>query len=238
MDAMRQKKLSVIIPVYNEERTITAVLERVMAAAIPGWEQEIIVVDDGSRDRSKLKAEGLKQGTGPEKIIILSHEKNQGKGAAIRTGIAAAAGDAIIIQDADLEYDPSDWSAMIAEFEKYDGAVIYGSRELSANRRGYPHYVLGVKLLTKLNNVLYGSQLSDIYTCYKLFPRALIQSIPLQSTGFEFEAEVTASLLKKGVPIYEVPIRYSPRSFRDGKKIRWQDGITGIQTLITHRFFS
>ena len=127
---------------------------------------------------------------------------------------------------------------MLAAFEKHQGAVIYGSRELYPERRGYPHYVAGVKVLTAFNNILFGSRLTDIYTCYKLFPRALIQSLPLVSNGFEIEAEITASLLKRDIVIEEVPIRYNPRTFREGKKIRLRDGIIGMRTLLAHRFFS
>lgn len=224
--------LSVVIPAYNEERTIAAVLERVGAVMLPGWEKEIIVVDDGSRDRTAAEIERFS-----DQVRLLRHEENRGKGAAIRTGIAAATGDAVIIQDADLEYHPEDWPSMLDAWQKNTGAVIYGSRELHPERRGYPHYVAGVKVLTMINNALFGSRLTDIYTCYKLFPRALIQSVPLASNGFEIEAEVTARLLRQGVAICEVPIRYTPRTFREGKKIRFRDGIIGIRTLVAHRFF-
>ena len=225
--------LSVIIPAYNEERTIAAVVERVLAVPLPGWEKEIIVVDDGSRDETRAR---VRQFLGA--IRLLAHEENQGKGAAIRTGIAAASGDAVIIQDADMEYDPADWPAMLVAFEEGEGAVIYGSRELRPDRRGYPHYVAGVKMLTAFNNMLFRSRLTDIYTCYKLFPASLIKALPLTSTGFEFEAEVTGALLRRGVQIREVPIRYAPRSFADGKKIRCRDGVIGIRTLFVQRFFS
>lgn len=231
------KKLSVIIPVYNEERTVAEAISRVHAIDLGDWTREIIAVDDGSRDDSRAEIRNAAGKFGIRDLRVISHEKNRGKGAAIRTGIAASTGDAIIIQDADLEYDPADWPLLIAAYEKYGGrAAVYGSRELSPERRGYPHYVAGVRILTMLANALFGARLTDIYTCYKMLPASVIKRMPLQSTGFEFEAEVTARLLKRGVAIYEVPITYRPRGFREGKKIRVRDGITGVTTLLAEKF--
>jgi glycosyltransferase involved in cell wall biosynthesis len=150
---------------------------------------------------------------------------------AIQTGLKAVSGQAVIIQDADLEYSPADWPRLLKELKSDPGAV-YGSRNINPKKRGYFHYVLGVWLLTKLNNLLFGSRLTDTYTCYKLFPVQVIKSIPLTSHGFEIEAEITAKILKKGLTIKEVPINYSPRKFSQGKKIRFWDGLLGLWTII------
>lgn len=229
---MTRRILSIIIPVYNEEATIAEVLGRVAAADTAGWEKEIIAVDDGSADNSNGKIQNAKVRFRIYNCTLLSHPVNCGKGAAIRTGLAAAGGDAVIIQDADLEYDPADWPRMLEEFEKYGGkAAVYGSRELAPERRGYAHYVWGVRILTGIANLLYGARLTDVYTCYKLFPLDVLRRLPLSARGFEFEAEVTARLLRQNTPIVEVPIRYRPRTFSEGKKIRWRDGLIGLWTL-------
>ncbi len=222
--------LSIIVPAYNEENTIAAVAGKLLTVALPGWGKEIIVVDDGSRDKT---AERLAPFAGD--IRFLRHDQNKGKGAAIRTGLAAATGDAVIIQDADLEYDPEDIPALLAAFDRYDGkAAVYGSRELAPERKGYPHYVLGVKVLTALANFCLGSSLTDIYTGYKLFPGSAVKTMVLSSNGFEFEVEVTARLLAQGTRIAEVPIHYHPRTFREGKKIGARDGLRGLTTIFRH----
>ena len=227
------KRLTVIIPVYNEEKTIAQVLARVAALNFLGWQKEIIVVDDGSRDNSKVKTQNAKQQYKIQNLQILEHEKNQGKGAAIKTGLKHATGEAVVIQDADLEYDPAEIQSLLSEF---DGrTAIYGSRNLHPERRGYPHYVLGVWLLTQLINLLYRANLTDAYTGYKLFPLSLLKSLDIESHGFEFEAEVTCKILKSGYNIKEVPIRYFPRKFTEGKKIRFEDGLIGIWTILKNR---
>lgn len=228
------KKISIIVPVYNEEATVAYVIQRLCDADVRGWEKEIIVVDDGSRDASRQRiAESSHAGD----LILIAHEKNQGKGAAIRTGLAAATGDAVLIQDADLEYDPADIAGLIAAFDRHGReTVVYGSRELTPERRGYPHYVLGVKFLTALANFSFGSSLTDIYTGYKLFPTSAIKKMPIASAGFEFEAEVTARLLGAGVAIVEVPICYNPRTFKEGKKIGVRDGLRGMVTILSYRW--
>lgn len=230
------KKLSVIIPVFNEEHTVGELLWRVAAQNIGDWEKEIVVVDDGSEDKSKVKMKKAKIQFKIQNCTILFHERNQGKGAAIRTALVHATGDYVLIQDADLEYDPADWPVLLAAAEENPGAAIYGSRNLHPERRGYRYYVWGVWLLTKFTNLLFGSKLTDVYTGYKLTPISLLRATDLSSRGFEFEAEVTAKLLKGGIPIKEVPIRYNPRTFAEGKKIRFRDGLKGLWIILKYRF--
>lgn len=228
-------KLSIIIPVYNEENTIVQVVQRVLSQSIEPWQKEIIIVNDGSADSTLEKINNFVGVCQPSGVFVFN-PIHQGKGAAIRMGIKKATGDAIIIQDADLEYSPADWPRILEEWDKSGAAVVYGSRELSPERRGYSHFVLGVKFLTFLVNLFFGSELTDIYTGYKLFPTPLVKSLPLQSNGFEVEAEITVKLLKRGVKIKEVPISYNPRKFRQGKKIRWEDGVIGLWTIIKFYF--
>ncbi len=226
------KTLSIIVPVYNEERTVFNVLERLAALEHPGWEKDIIVVDDGSTDGSPREIARAASALHIPSLTMLAHEKNAGKGAAVRTGIAAAKGDYIVIQDADLEYDPSEIAALLREAVEHNAPVVYGSREIAPERRGYPHYVWGVRLLTFAANLLFGARLTDIYTCYKLCHSSVLKPLQLTSRGFEFEAEVTAKLLRAGIPIREIPIRYHPRTFAEGKKIKIKDGFIGLHTLL------
>lgn len=217
-------KLSIIVPVYNEEKTIALVLKKIIEQPTAPWKKEIVVIDDGSTDGTELKI-----GQFENQVKYLKSETNQGKGAALRAGIKIATGDAIIIQDADLEYDPADWPKLLDKFDNQ--SAVYGSRNIKPEKNGYSHYVLGVKLLTLLTNLLYKSKLTDIYTCYKLLPASTIKTIPLKSNGFEIEAEITARLLKGGLIIQEVPISYNPRKFSEGKKIRLKDGASGLWTI-------
>ncbi len=209
-------KLSIIIPVYNEERTIQEALQKVAAENIAPWEKEMIIVDDGSRDNSRsLILAFIKESPDRGHCQVLVHERNRGKGAALRTGIAAATGDAIIVQDADLEYDPADFPRLLAKLEDPTVDAVYGSRNLSPERRGYPHYVLGVAILTAFANLLYRAKLTDTYTCHKLIRAPIVRSLGTESNGFEWEAEITAKLLRHGHRIVEIPIRYFPRTFRE-----------------------
>jgi len=222
-------KLSIIIPVYNEAATIREVLLRVRSSPL---EKEIVIVDDGSTDgtRDLLAAEAI-DGT---KVVL--HPRNQGKGMAIRTGLKHATGDYVLIQDADLEYDPADYELLIRPILRGKATVVYGSRFLGEHRAMLFWHSVGNRLLTLITNVLYDSTLTDMETCYKLFPRALIQSIPLRARRFDFEPEITAKVLKRGHRIYEVPISYAGREPHEGKKISWRDGFPAIAALIRYRF--
>jgi glycosyltransferase involved in cell wall biosynthesis len=218
--------LSIIIPVFNEEKTIAKVIERVLDQDFNGYDKQIIVVDDGSTDKTGKEIEKLET----EKFVFLSHSKNLGKGAAIKTALEHVTGDVVIVQDADMEYNPADINLLIKKLESSID-VVYGSRELHPERRGYPHYVLGVRLLTFLVNLRFKSKLTDVYTCYKLFPAHIIKSLDLKSNGFEIEMELTVKTLKKKYKIKEVAINYTPRKFVEGKKIRFRDAIKGVLTF-------
>ena len=225
-------KLSVIMPVYNELQTIEPILKRVDDV---GLANEIIIVDDGSVDGTREFLSELV----PKfpKVKLFMHEQNQGKGAAVRTGIEHATGDLLLIQDADLEYDPRDYPKLLAPIEEGVADVVYGSRFLGAARRVtmFWHMVAN-KLLTFMTNLLYNSILTDMETGYKLFKREIIQDIPLHSRRFEFEPEITAKLLKRKVRIFEVPITFNPREYAEGKKIGLPDAFEAVWTLIKYRF--
>lgn len=225
-------KLSVIIPVYNERNTIQEILRRVRQVDLGDIEKEIVVVDDGSTDgtRNILAMEE------DSSTKIVFHETNQGKGAALSTGLEVATGDLIIFQDADLEYDPDDYPRMIEPILKGKAKVVYGSR-FTGERRNmlYWHYV-GNRFLVFITNLLYNTTLSDMETCYKLFTRDALEGITIRSRRFDVEPEITAKVLKKKVRIYEVPISYAGREFEEGKKISWKDGIPALWALIKYRF--
>jgi dolichol-phosphate mannosyltransferase len=224
-------KLSIIIPCYNEEKTIEALLEKVCQVPV---EKEIIVVDDGSSDRSPDLIRKFAEG---KKIQVISHTRNYGKGKAFKSGLKAATGEVVIVQDADLEYDPQDFIPILDKFKSDGVNVVYGSRNLNKeNRHSYFRYYLGGVVLTKIANLLFSSKLTDEPTCYKAFRRQIINNLNIGGDGFEWEPEITAKLLRAGHQIVEVPIRYSPRSFREGKKLSWRDGVKAILTLIKYRF--
>jgi len=226
------RKLSIIVPVYNEEKTVTPLLKKVASVRLMGLKKEIIVVNDGSQDGTaaiidKLRIPGMK---------VFHHEKNRGKGAAIRTAIQQTTGDVVLIQDADLEYDPADYAGLLVPILKGEADVVYGCRFMGPHRAFlYLHYV-GNRFLTFVTNLLYNTTLNDMETCYKVFKGDLIRSIPLRSNRFEFEPEVTAKILKRGYKLYEVPISYRGRDFEEGKKITWRDGFSALWTLILYRF--
>src|SRR3990167_2615435 len=202
------KKLSIIIPVYNEKKTIKEIIKRVDRVNIP---KEIIIVDDGSTDGTTKIIKSLKTKKSQLKIII--QPMNMGKGAAIRTGIKRVTGEYILIQDADLEYDPQDYLKLIKPIKAKKAQVVYGSRFTGERRNMFFWHWVANNLLTLITNILYNSTLSDMETCYKIFPTKLIQSLKLKCTGFEFEPEVTAKVLKQGIRIYEVPISYAGREY-------------------------
>lgn len=233
-------KLSIIIPVYNEEKTIDIVLNRVMDLKLLGWEKEVIVVDDGSKDGSQLavKSSQIKN------LKFFSHKKNQGKGAAIKTGIEHATGDFIVIQDADTEYNPEDIKKLVNRIKNNKESVVYGTRlhRLPNVREDRPflffHY-FGNRFLSFVTSVLYGEWLTDMETCYKLFPKKALENIELREKGFSFEPEITAKLLKNGYKVTEVPISTTPRDYNEGKKLQaWKDGPIALWTLLKYRFIN
>ncbi len=228
------RKLSIIIPVFNEEKTIAEIIDKVWRQPLENWKKEIIIVNDGSTDSTEKILQDL---TNKFDFILLKHQKNSGKGAAITTALPRASGDYIIIQDADLEYDPTDWPKMLKELENPEIKAVFGSRKMKPERRGYAHFVLGVRFLTFLTNFLFNGSLTDIYTCYKLISLELMKSLNLTAPGFEIETEITTKILKRGLFIKEVPINYFPRSFKEGKKIKFYDGLTGVWTIVKNRFF-
>jgi glycosyltransferase involved in cell wall biosynthesis len=218
-------ELSVLIPVYNEERT----LERLLDAVEERPEvSELVIVDDGSTDRTPeiLSARDF---TIP--VQVIRHERNRGKGAALRTAILAAKGEVALVQDADLEYDPAEFPLLLAPIERGRAEVVYGSRSFAAHSAYSFWFVIGNKLVTLWTNVLFNTYLSDMETCYKLMPLSVWRSLDLRSDGFDIEPEITAKLLKSGHRIYEVPISYAARGRVEGKKLTWRDGVTALWTL-------
>ncbi|MCB9358474.1 glycosyltransferase family 2 protein [Candidatus Woesearchaeota archaeon] len=228
-------KLSILIPVYNEEKSVKKLIDIVKKVDIGKVQKEIVVVDDGSSDKT---LEVLKKIKG---IKLVGHKKNSGKGMAIRTAIKHATGDIIIIQDADLEYDPNEYKILIEPIIKGKADVVYGSRRLKKSNKkhsGISFYIGGVGL-TVITNILYpNANITDEPTCYKVFKTDILKDIKLRCKKFEFCPEVTAKVLKKGIKIYEVPISYYPRSTAEGKKIKWQDGIEAVWTLVKYRFMN
>lgn len=227
-------KLSVLIPVYNEAETIAEIL-RCVRAVDTGLQLEIIVVDDGSTDGTR---EILHREASADDIRVIYHETNRGKGAAVRTALQHANGDIILVQDADLEYDPREYPDLLKPILEDRSQVVYGSRF-----RGGPHkamffwHMVGNKFLTLVTNILYNTILSDMETCYKVFTREVADKLRLKSPRWGFDPEITAQILKRGYRIYEVPISYTGREFYEGKKISWRDGLVVLWTLFKYRFF-
>ncbi|MEW5961506.1 MAG: glycosyltransferase family 2 protein [Chloroflexota bacterium] len=226
-------KLSVIIPVYNEAATLEEIISRVRAT---GLAHEIIVVDDGSSDPSPQILQRL-QHNGRPPLRLFRHPHNRGKGAAMRTGLDAVTCDLALVQDADLEYDPADYAALLAPFADPGVEVVYGSRNLRRNPKSSFTFYWGGRLLSWVANGLFGAHITDEATGYKIIKTDLLRQLGLETDGFEFCPEVTAKLLQRGVTIHEVPISYHPRSWDEGKKIQWYDGLIAIWTLLKYRFF-
>ncbi len=232
MSSEAEALLSVLMPVYNELATVLEAIERVRAVDM---EKELVIVDDGSTDGTREllreKVDGRLDG-----VRVIYHEKNSGKGAALRTALSHARGRYVIVQDADLEYDPEDYHALLAPLLKGRARVVYGSRFTGEHRDMFFWHWVGNRFLTFLTNLFYNTTLSDMETCYKVFERGLIQEMGIRSDRFNFEPEITARLLKRGVRIYEVPISYCGREFSEGKKITWKDGVVALGCLIKYRF--
>ena len=230
-------KISIIVPIYNEETTILKVLDSLKKIDF-GFDKEIILVDDGSTDNSKkIIQKYLIKNKTTRKFFKLISKKNEGKGSAVRKGINRSTGDIITIQDADLEYNPEDLKKLTKILINENCEVVYGSRFLKNHKPLYKIYFLGNKFLTFLTQILYGTKITDMETCYKMFRKKTINQINLISNGFNIEPEITAKLLKKNIKITELPISYCPRSLKEGKKINWKDGIIAIYTLIYLKFF-
>jgi len=236
------KKLSIIIPAYNEEKTIAEVINRIKKVDLKKQfiEKEIIVVDDGSKDNTSNKVSAIKG------VKLFNQVSNQGKGAAIRRGIKESTGDIVLVQDADLEYDPEDYSSLIQPILDGRAQVVYGSRFLGSKNKGnrilsrkhknaYSLAYMGAQIVTFATNILFGTRITDEPTCYKCFKAEVIKSIRIRGNRFNWEPEVTAKVAKKGIKIYEVPIFYNPRSFEEGKKINWRDGVQAIWTLLKYK---
>jgi len=228
-------KLSVVMPVYNERDTVREIVDRVMGLPV---EKELVMVDDCSTDGTReLLKEHFSNGTGGYgEIKVFFHDVNRGKGAAIRTALKAVTGDFVIIQDADLEYDPGDYMPLLQPVLRGEAGVVYGSRFMGEHAGFSSLHWWGNKMLTVVTNLLYGSHLSDMETCYKLFKADVLKSIDFKANRFNFEPEITAMLLRGGVKILELPIKYRGRKSEDGKKITWRDGFSALCTLIRCRF--
>ena len=224
-------KLSVIIPVYNESKSIEEILRRVQATDLAN---EIVVVDDGSVDGTR---DLLKKLDGKKHVRVIMHDKNQGKGAAVRTGLDAATGDVLLIPDADLEYDPRDYPLLLKPIQEGLADVVYGSRFLGGPRRVamFWHMVANY-MLTFMTNILYNTILTDMETGYKVFRRKVVQDMPLHSKRFDFEPEFTAKVLKRRYRIFEVAITFNPRDYAEGKKIKLKDAFEAVWTLLKYRF--
>ena len=228
----RDPLLSVVMPVYNELATIEEIIPRVLAVPM---RIELIVIDDCSTDGTRGKLQDLQREHG---FTLLLQDHNQGKGAALRRGFAAVTGDIVAIQDADLEYSPEEFPQLADLIVDGRADVVYGSRFLGRHRVFLFTHYLGNRVLTLITNVLYNTMLTDMETCYKVMRREVLQGLNLQSNGFGIEPEITAKIFKRGYRVYEVPISYDGRSYEEGKKISWKDGVVALWVLLKHRFGS
>lgn len=225
--------LSIVVPVYNEARTVAAVIERLLSMDLP-LPREIIIVNDGSTDGTRAVLDALP--SRPDVLRVIHAPRNGGKGSVIRTGFAAAQGTILAIQDADLELDPAQLAVLVAPILEGRTRVVYGSRFLAGTPDAPVHTIVANRFLTGLTNLLYGARITDMETCYKLMETPIAQSLDLQANRFDIEPEITAKLLRAGHHIHEVPVRFEPRSRAQGKKIGWRDGVKAIDVLLRHRF--
>lgn len=226
--------ISIVMPVFNEVSTIESAIQRVLDAATPGWKKQLVIVDDGSTDGT---AEVLKRWE--KHCTVLYQSKNKGKGAALARGFHEANGSLVLVQDADLEYSPTDYPVLLAPFLEPRVKVVYGSRFLGAHLSTMYVYAMGNKFVTLMTNILYNTNITDMETGYKVFRKEVLDRIgTLTARRFDFEPEVTAKLLRAGYQIYEVPISYYGRKFAEGKKLTWRDGVAALLTLIKLRFWS
>lgn len=239
-------KLSIVMPVYNEMGTIAEILRRVRAVrlAVPvgygpdddtvvEFEREVVIVDDGSTDGTRDVLRALED---EPDVVVVFHERNQGKGAAVRTGLRHASGDVMVVQDADLEYDPRDYPALLQPIVEGRSQVVYGSRFRGGPTKAmFFWHMVGNRFLTSVTNILYDTILSDMETGYKVFTREVAEQLDLRAPRWGFDPEITAQILKRGYRIYEVPISYTGREFEEGKKISWRDGVTVLWTLLRCR---
>lgn len=227
----KQIRVSIIIPVFNEVETIKKVIDKVKKIKLKGFSFEVIIIDDGSFDGTKNKLKKIK---GVRKIYF---SRNKGKGAAVRKGIEKAKGNYILIQDADLEYDPDDYPSLLKPILEKRAEVVYGSRFLGPHKNMLYWHWLGNQFISLLTNLLFNTTLSDIEVGFKVFPKKLAISLQLEANGFDIEPELTAKILKEGIRIFEVPISYYGREYEEGKKITWRDAIIAVFVLIKYRFF-
>ncbi len=241
MQKLRKPTLSIVMPVYNEEKTIQAILDQVLKVSLPGLIKEIVVVDDGSKDMTRQLLKAYEK-----KCTIIYQPRNQGKGAAVVTGLKAATGDIFLIQDADLEYSPDNYSSLLQPLLERKRNVVYGSRFLGKKEKIFgkgktliPLHYIGNKTLSLFTTLLYFQKITDMETCYKLFTREVYDHIlPLQAQRFDLEPEITAKILKQGYHILELPIHFAPRHFSEGKKITWRDGLKALYYLVKYRFMN
>lgn len=231
MSQAKYKTVSIVIPVYNERRTIKKILARVFAAETLGLAKEVIVIDDGSTDGTREIIRGMRK-QGMKKVFL---DRNCGKGCALRAGFTEASGEIVIVQDADLEYNPDDYLVLLAPFLSQNVKAVFGSRELNINRHSYPSYFVGGKIVTYVARLLFGGRLTDVPTGYKAIDTKILKKLRLKCKRFEFCPELAGELLKQGIPMVEVPIRYTPRTIEDGKKIRLRDGLEAVLTLLRVR---
>ncbi len=225
------RTLTVLMPVYNEQDTIKQIVSNCLLVDLP-LVVDVVVINDGSSDRTGERLASIRD----HRVQVLTHEVNKGKGAALRTGLAAATGDLVIIQDADLEYSPSDWPRLIQPIVQGKSNVVYGSRFKGPSKHMSGLHKFGNRFLSLITSILYLKRLSDMETCYKLFDRRVLDPVRIISDRFEFEPEITAKVLRQGFDIMEIPIQYSGRNVREGKKITWRDGIGAFGALVRFRF--